>query len=265
MGLLLLLKFRMQNNKKYIKFMLRYLPDGFYRFYKLYKLNRLLQVRLIHLIKNQFPRIKKCTICGWEGKMFIEQTRCPICFSLPRHRLMGCILNENNINNKNILIIGPDMPEILLLKKLGNNKVIILNKEQSIFSDIVSDITNHQIKNNSFDIIIMWHVLEHIEQDVLAVENVYNLLIDGGIFLFSVPIYPLDNKHTYIPDCENIEERELVTGHPDHIFCCGEDYAERFIDVYFKSKDTISAKNYIQEKFNRYHLDINHLAWRFIK
>ena len=144
-----------------------------------------------------------------------------------------------------------------------------LNSKKNILSLSYDPYFNNskslETSEKKYNTITLWHVLEHIEQDVLAVENVYNLLIDGGIFLFSVPIYPLNNKQTFIPDYESIEERDLVTGHPGHVFCCGEDYAERFIDVYFKSKDTISAKNYIQEKFNRYHLDINHLAWRFIK
>ena len=124
MEFILLLRARM----KIRKFIVRLIPPELYKLYRLYKLNRFPQVRLFHLIKNRLPKIKECTICGWEGKVFIEHTRCPICFSLPRHRLMACILNENDIKKKNILIIGPDMPEILLLKKLGNNKVVILTR-----------------------------------------------------------------------------------------------------------------------------------------
>ena len=93
-------------------------PDKIYKYIRLYRLNRIPKVRLIHLIKNNYPKLKKCNICDWEGKMFVDHTRCPICFSLPRHRLIRYILNDVDLHGKNVLLIGPDMPEILMLNNI---------------------------------------------------------------------------------------------------------------------------------------------------
>ena len=161
-----------------------FIPKEFYNYIMLHKLNRLLIARLIHVIKNLYPKIKYCNICGWEGKYFFQDTRCPICFSLPRHRFLGNIISELVINKKkNVLLIGSDMSEILLFKKKGFKKVTFLNKEKRFTTDLVCDITSHQLVNDSFDLIIMWHVLEHIHEDRLAVENVFHLLRDKGHFI----------------------------------------------------------------------------------
>ena len=241
------------------------IPDIIYKYIKLYRLNRFLQDRFFHIIKNQYPKIMKCNICEWQGRIFLNNTRCPLCFSLPRHRFLGYILHNIELFDKRILLIGPDMPEILLFNKKSTNNIKILSKEETLFTDIVSDITNHKLKNNSFDLIIMWHVLEHILEDKLAVENIFHLLRSNGIFLFSVPIYPLDNKRTYIPTYENLDERALKTGHPDHVFCCGEDYGDRFNYIGFMTNQTIMARNYIPTEIEKYDLDINHFAWLFTK
>ena len=240
-------------------------PNLIYKYIKLYKLNRLLKTRILHLIKNKYPKLKKCNICGWHGKMFVDRTNCPVCCSLPRHRLIGYILNEVDLSDKDILLIGPDMPEILLFNKRGINNISILNIEDTFFTNLVYDITNHQLKTNSFDIIIMWHVLEHIEDDILAVNNIYDLLRKNGWVLFSVPIHPLGNKQTHTPTYNNLEEKILQTGHPDHQRCCGEDYGDRFTEVRFKTKKTIMVRNYRTTEIDKYHLDINHFAWCFTK
>ena len=77
-----------------------FIPKEIYNYIMLHKLNRLLIARLIHVIKNLYPKIKYCNICGWGGKYFFQDTRCPICFSLPRHRFLGYIISEIVIYKK---------------------------------------------------------------------------------------------------------------------------------------------------------------------
>ena len=242
------------------------IPRAVYKYISLYKLNRFPKERLFHAIKNIHPKIKNCNICGWAGKMFFQDARCPMCFSLPRHRFLGYIINQIDLHKKkNVLLIGTDMPEILLFKKRGFNQVTILNKEKTIFTDVVCDITNNQLGNNAFDLIIMWHVLEHINEDRLAVENVYHLLRKDGKFIFSVPIYPPYNNNTYKPKFSSLNDRTKKTGHPDHVICCGKDYADRFSKLNFQTKKMIQVNNYSRSEIEQYHLSNNHYAWCFEK
>lgn len=75
---------------------------------------------------------------------------------------------------------------------------------QSNFPDvefIQYDVTQG-VLDSRFDLIIAFDVLEHIERDTVAMENIHSMLVDGGRFIISVPQYqflwsPLDDlvKH----------------------------------------------------------------------
>ena len=235
------------------------------KYIKLFKINRFSLRRLGHLLYNIFPFSVRCSICNWRGRKFYNGY-CPICFSQARHRLLGYIQALINIDcNANILLIGPGPTEIILFKLRFNYETKILNIQHTDFTDIVADITDDNIKLNNYDIIIMWHVLEHIVEDKKAVGNVYKMLKDGGVFLFSVPIHPVENNKTYIPAYSNLEDKISKTGHPDHFICCGYDYPNRFSNIGFTRFKTISVKHLSEEIISRFNLSTDHIAWTYIK
>ena len=234
-----------------------------FRYIKLFKINRFPFRRFCHLIYNILPFYIECSICNWKGSKYFRGY-CPICFSQARHRLLGYIIKLFHITSqKNILFIGPGPSETILTIFKYNAK--LLDIIQRDFTDIVIDITDDNIELNNFDIIIMWHVLEHIEEDKKAVKNVFNMLNSGGIFLFSVPIYPPGNIKTYIPKFSNIDEKTAQTGHPDHFICCGEDYPDRFSDIGFKTLETYSVRDFNEDIISKYNLNTDHFAWVYIK
>ncbi len=51
---------------------------------------------------------------------------------------------------------------------------------QASFSDVSLDAS-------SFDVITMWNVLEHLESPITDIQRIYQLLKDGGLFIFSIP------------------------------------------------------------------------------
>ena len=240
------------------------IQSSLYKFIRLYRLNRLFLYRILHLIRFFYPKIKICNVCNWSGARFFQETRCPVCFSMPRHRFMSYILKNENLENKKILIIGPDMPEILMLRK-KNKDFKVLNIIDTLFTDIVCDITKSNLKPNSYDYILMWHVLEHITDDVLAVQNIFNLLKKKGKFIFSVPIFPWGNKISYVPECKNKEEKNKKMGHHDHVLCCGQDYGDRFYKINFASHEKNNVKNFSKSEIKKFHLDINHYSWILTK
>ena len=236
---------------------------NFVKYIKLYRINRFTFGRFCHLIYNIIPFYIECSICNWKGSKYYKGY-CPICFSQARHRLLGYILRLINVNNqKKVLFVGPGPCEILLTKFRYNAE--LLNIKHTDFIDIVIDITDDNIELYNYDIIIMWHVLEHIEEDRKAVKNVFNMLKSGGIFLFSVPIHPSGNSKTYIPQYSNISEKTDKTGNPDHFICPGEDYPDRFSDVGFKKLETYSVRDFNEAVITKYNLSSNHFAWTYIK
>ena len=233
------------------------------KYIKLFKINRFPFGRFCHIILYIYPFSVRCLICNWRGRKFYNGY-CPICFAQARHRLLEYVLGLINVNNqKKILFVGPGPSEILLTKFKYSAE--LLNIQHTDFTDIVADIRDDNLGLYNYGIIIMWHVLEHIEEDQKVVKNVFNMLKTGGIFLFSVPIYPSGNSKTYIPKYSSISEKTDKTGHPDHFICAGEDYPDRFSDVGFKKLEAYSVRDFKKDVISKYHLSKNHFAWTYIK
>lgn len=89
-------------------------------------------------------------------------------------------------------------------------------------------------KENSFDIVLCNHVLEHIENDQKAMQELYKVLKKTGIAILQVPIAS-DLAHTY--ENSSITEPELRIKHfgqKDHVRLYGMDYKTRLESVGFK-------------------------------
>lgn len=52
------------------------------------------------------------------------------------------------------------------------------------------DLTNCPLQDNSFDVIVMLNVLEHIEDDFEALKQAYRILKPGGVLVIEVPAGP---------------------------------------------------------------------------
>ena len=102
--------------------------------------------------------------------------------------------------SKKILHVAPEQN---LSKKLYKNKNYITGDLNSKFVDLKLDITNMDIENESIDVIICNHVLEHIPNDILAMEELYRILKNKGFAILQVPI-SLDIENT-------IEDPSIVT------------------------------------------------------
>ncbi len=85
------------------------------------------------------------------------------------------ILNEKGYINS----IGIDISE---------NAIKVCNK-RGVFNSKVMDATNLTFKNESFDIVIASDILEHIENDTLALSEWCRVLKPGGKLVIYVPAY----------------------------------------------------------------------------
>lgn len=106
-----------------------------------------------------------------------------------------------NLQNKNILDIGFGTGTTLLnlpknkcnlygtefvIEACFNLKFKIRNDKTPI-NLILSSIVKIPFKDNTFDIIICSHVLEHIKEDYLAIMEIWRILTEGGILIFLTP------------------------------------------------------------------------------
>jgi SAM-dependent methyltransferase len=208
-----------------------------------------------------------CGICEWKGFKFFSG-HCPKCNSLPRTRLIPFSLKHFKLTNNEpkILHIAPNVNEYNYIKRrvttLANYDRLNIRNVSHI--NIVQDLRQTNLESNQYDLAIAWHVLEHIPEDVKAIEEVYRLLKPGGRFLVSVPIYPVGNQATFEDPEIPYADFETVHGHYDHCRSCGLDYYQRFETVGFRTQE-LKVENLDKATIAYYGLRTNHVVWCFTK
>jgi SAM-dependent methyltransferase len=82
-----------------------------------------------------------------------------------------------------------------------NSNYKTLDVDENTNPDIVADIHNIPLENESVDAIICASVLEHVENPLLAVKEMYRILKPGGkIFVYVPSIYPYHSKKGHYHD-----------------------------------------------------------------
>ena len=99
-------------------------------------------------------------------------------------------------------------------------------------------------KDNYFDLIICNHVLEHIENDSLAMKELHRVLRPSGKAILQVPISKII-KNTYEDfSIINPKQREIHFGQFDHVRIYGLDYIDKLNKYGFNVKVSNISSNY---------------------
>lgn len=147
--------------------------------------------------------------------------RCPKCNSIGRERMVQLFLKEGEkYKGKDILHVAP---EISLSNWLQNKKCkyVAIDKKEGYYANKYpanvknADITHLEFCDESFDIIICNHVLEHVIDDHQAIKELYRVLRYGGFAIIQVPM-ALDLENTIENIAASEEEKFNLYGHIDH-------------------------------------------------
>ena len=153
-----------------------------------------------------------CDICKYKGKFLTHRNkpnrRCPRCGSLERHRNFASYIKDNDLLiSKYILHIAPEKSlNQLIRNKSEKYHCLDKNPNKSYLSK--DDITDLNIfSDNTFDIIICFHVLEHILDDIKAISEIKRVLKPDGLAFISVPLQE-KSLFTYIWTEEDINKQK---------------------------------------------------------
>jgi SAM-dependent methyltransferase len=141
---------------------------------------------------------------------------CPYCGSSARNRRLWDILKSEFINNNlRILHFSPSRSLKRFLSKDPSLNYITTDFIGEFGADKHYDITNINKSDNSFDLIICYHILEHINDDQAAMNELYRVLKKGGSCIIQTPfkegeIYEDDSLIT-------TEDRLKYFGQEDHV------------------------------------------------
>lgn len=207
-----------------------------------------LSARLYNLMNATIMRHQKkvkCNVCGWEGHQFNAITGvtyvrynaiCPRCGSAERHRALISYMNKRGIqgiNRLNCLDIGP-IKSFRAYFETRNYDYVSADLDSDV-AMVKMDATCLALPNTSFDLIICSHVLEHVKNDIRAIEDMFRVLKSGGVCYILVP-FDKNRKNT-------IEYQKPNPLEPLHVRSYGLDVTDRIKSAGFR----VSILNLVSE------------------
>ncbi len=190
--------------------------------------------------KDDFPSAENAAVINFHeviagyGKNII----CPCCLSNARERLVIQMLKEMDISGKKILHVSPEKNVYNFIRHSAavTTADITPGFYKSIDRNILrQDATHFSFPDQSFDLVISNHILEHIPEDEKAMKEIYRVLKKKGQAVLQVP-YSAKNKLT-IEDkniCDPVLQSELF-GQNDHVRIYAlDDYISRLKNAGFE-------------------------------
>lgn len=161
----------------------------------------------------------QCNICEVKLRKFVRldsnDLLCPNCGSLRRTRGLWNIL-KNKINGKTILHFSPSPSLKRLIENKTNPKTYITSDYEDEFeSNYKFDIEKIDLPSESIDIIICYHILEHVENDFKALAELNRILKQDGTCYVQTPFK--EGSIYEDPTIINPADRLKHFGQKDHL------------------------------------------------
>ena len=191
----------------------------------------------LRLFGAQYPR--HCTICGHTGRFFsygyplAADTICPGCLSLERHRALAiCAGQEPLFEGKELLHFAPEPSLTAFIRSKGvkSYKTCDLFKTDV---DLRIDICNIALPDQSFDLVLCLHVLEHVPDDRKAMSELRRILRPSGMAIIMVPLEEGLDETYENPSVVSAADRLIHFGQEDHARYYGRDLRDRLREAGF--------------------------------
>ena len=162
----------------------------------------------------------RCPFCNWHGPEFLPagrrqrpNRRCPMCGSLERHRLVAAPVSRCLNTNQRIVVV--EVGARGCFERLADSapEVHFTTVDIAGAAGIHADVTALPFADGSIDLVLCFHVLEHVPDDLSALSELRRVLTERGLLVVQVPEREgetLDGR-TWTP-----ETREERLGHREH-------------------------------------------------
>lgn len=225
-------------------------------------------IRMSYLLMGLFkPFLRgksvECPICGSTFKKFLpygvnsrSNVLCPTCLSLERHRLIWLYLqNQTDFLTKprKLLHVAPEQCFYKRFKQYKPITYITADLESPI-ADYHFDIHEISFEDNSFDMVLCNHVLEHVTDDRKVISEFLRVLRPGGFAILQVPLVPTKESTFEDPSIIDPRQREQYFGQKDHVRLYGRDYPERLRACGFMVEERPVSTEFSNEMIEHYRL-----------
>ena len=206
----------------------------------------------------------QCPCCGEQAATFLPHgtknlpnRKCPSCGSLERHRLHWIYLRERTNLLKDPLKVLHFAPEVALQKllksqsKLDYHSADLSSKRAAEHFDICAI----PYPDNTFDVILCSHVLEHVPDDRKAMAELFRVMKTAGWGLIEAPYTSSLAETLEDPTVTTDEERTRLYGQADHLRRYGRDYFDRLRSAGFEVVTHAFAKELPPNLIQKYRLN----------
>lgn len=217
-----------------------------------------------------------CPVCGKSSSKFLPYGRinprpnalCPHCLSLERHRLMWLYLKEtsNFFDQKlQVLHIAPEACFINRFEKIHGNGYITADIESPL-AKVKMDIHQIPFQENTFDVVLCNHVLEHVDNDIKAMSEITRVLKPNGFAILQVPFFnPIPDVTFEDKSITDPAAREKAYGQDDHVRKFGKDYIQRIEQAGMKGIEDDFALKLSDEEAFRFGIVRGEMIYKGIK
>jgi SAM-dependent methyltransferase len=161
----------------------------------------------------------ECNICSAHIKRFIklnnEELLCPKCGSTQRNRRFWQVIQSELKDNVSILDFSPSKCLHDKFKSLKSVHYVSTDFANEFIADKKYDITNINTPSESFDIVICYHILEHIENDSKAISELGRIIKKDGKCYIQTPFKEGEIYEDH--SVTNPLDREKLFGQSDHL------------------------------------------------
>ena len=179
-----------------------------------------------------------CPSCGqWTSGRFRQgpgarpDARCPHCKSLERQRFLAVLTSclSPVVEVGTLLDIAPADCTTAVLGELAPKRHIRMDIGYDARGvDLLGSVTAIPLADRVVDMLVCYHVLEHVPDDLAAMREFARVLAPGGVGLVQVPI------RFGMPTDEDLSageaERVRRFGQHDHVRYYGDDFEQRLVD-----------------------------------
>lgn len=214
----------------------------------------------------------ECPLCGHRYRKFLpygyvssrENALCPHCLALERHRLLWLYLERETDLFKNYPRMLHIAPEVCIMRHLKPHfrehaDQYITADLESPLADLHFDVQAIPLEDESVDVVMCNHLMEHVADDRKALRELHRILRHGG---WGIVLSPVDLRRAETFEDDTItdpKERTRIFGQYDHRRIYGRDYADRLRGCGFRVEDVDYAREVGEELRTRFALPDDHI------
>ncbi|GHV00552.1 SAM-dependent methyltransferase [Bacteroidia bacterium] len=189
----------------------------------------------------------ECPVCGGRYRRMMpygygpvrSNALCPGCLSLERHRLLWLWLigqSDFFVSAPHTLHVAPERCFIGRFERALGESYVTADLESPL-ARVRMDVQAIPFPDETFDVVICNHILEHVEDDRLAMREMHRVMRTGGWGVMLSPVNPERATTHEDASITTPEGRSAAFGQHDHLRDYGRDYPDRLREAGFRVKE----------------------------